>query len=148
VVQSHPPAGEKGAGKSAPNPLSILVAEDNPVNEKVLRSMLKQLGYWADFVHNGAEAVEAARSIPYGVILMDCQMPEMDGYDATRRIREEEECDGRHTCIVAITANALAGDRERCLAAGMDCYLAKPVRRDALARLLENCSRGGTLFQG
>ncbi len=119
----------------AKRPLSILVAEDNLVNQKVVQSLLKQLGYRSDSVANGIEVVQAARMIPYDVILMDCHMPEMDGYEAARQIRAMEG-GGRRARIIALTANALAGDREKCLAAGMDDYLAKPIRREDLEQIL------------
>ena len=102
----------------------ILVAEDNPANQKLVDRMLKKLDLTADFVGNGSEAVSAARTIPYDLILMDCEMPEMDGFEATKRIRSESTV---HVPIVAMTANAMKGDREECIAAGMDDYLAKPL---------------------
>ena len=120
----------------------ILVAEDNAVNQKLAIRQLKRIGISADPVSNGLEAVEALTRIPYDLVLMDCQMPEMDGFEATRRIREQEG-HRKHTPIVALTANALQGDRERCLDAGMDDYLAKPVSESDLAHVLEKWLPGG-----
>ena len=115
----------------------ILVAEDNPVNQKLAIRQLKRLGVNADPVSNGVEALEALHRIAYDLVLMDCQMPEMDGFEATRRIREREGHQ-KHTPVIALTANALQGDRERCLDARMDDYLAKPVSESDLARVLEH----------
>ena|SRR5579875_124904 len=113
----------------------VLVAEDNAVNQRVVARLLERLGCAVDVVANGQEAVAAAARRPYDLILMDCQMPEMDGFAATAAIREREGAT-RHTPIVALTANALPSDRERCLAAGMDDYLPKPVRAEELAVVL------------
>jgi len=98
--------------------------------------MVERLGYRADVANNGVEAVTILQRVQYDAVLMDCQMPEMDGYEATRRIRSDEDA-GRHVPIIAMTAAALAGDRERCLAAGMDDYLSKPVKLHVVAALLE-----------
>jgi signal transduction histidine kinase/DNA-binding response OmpR family regulator len=120
-------------------PLRILLAEDNLVNQRVALLMLEKLHLKADAVANGVEALEAISNVPYDVILMDVLMPEMDGLEATRRVREQLPRD-RQPRIIAMTANAMAGDRERCLEAGMDDYVSKPVRIEDLARALQDCS--------
>jgi CheY-like chemotaxis protein len=115
----------------------VLVAEDSAVNQTVALGMLKRLGLRADAVGNGLEAIEALSTIPYDLVLMDVQMPVMDGLEATRRIREEASpVLDRRIPVIAMTANAMQGDREACLQAGMDDYVAKPVKSEALAEAL------------
>jgi len=126
VAVSSEAAGSGRAGR-------ILVAEDNATNQFVVLAQLEKLGYRADAVANGAEAVDALRQGKYDLVLMDCQMPTMDGYEAARRIRESSQ--GR-VPIVALTAHAMAGDRDNCIRAGMNDYLAKPTELDSLAAML------------
>jgi signal transduction histidine kinase/ligand-binding sensor domain-containing protein/CheY-like chemotaxis protein len=118
-------------------PFRILVAEDNVINRQLILHILGNLGYEPDCVGNGMEAVEAAARKSYDLILMDVQMPEMDGLEATRMIRRQRY---RQPVVIALTANAMRGDREECLGAGMDDYICKPVRLDELMQLLEKCS--------
>jgi two-component system sensor histidine kinase/response regulator len=125
-VGPHPPGSH----------LRILVAEDNVINRAVATGILEKAGHVLVHASNGREAVEALKDGSFDLVLMDVQMPEMDGFEATRQIRELEETIGGHTRIVAMTAHAMAGDRERCLAAGMDDYVSKPLRKEDLFRAL------------
>jgi PAS domain S-box-containing protein len=127
------PVSERGERPTSP--LRILLAEDNTVNQKVALRLLDQLGYRADVASNGLEAVEALERQPYDVVLMDVQMPELDGLDASRRICERWPAEARPR-IIAMTANVMAEDREACFAAGMDDYVAKPIRPDELREAL------------
>jgi signal transduction histidine kinase/CheY-like chemotaxis protein/HPt (histidine-containing phosphotransfer) domain-containing protein len=123
--------------RTAPLGARVLVVEDSPMNQRVAVGLLSRLGYDAEVVSSGLEAVQVlhAHAERYAAVLMDCQMPELDGYAATAAIRQQER-PGAHVPIIAMTANALQGDRDRCLAAGMDDYLVKPVRREELAAVL------------
>jgi two-component system, sensor histidine kinase and response regulator len=129
------------AGATAGRP--VLVAEDKSVNQLVAVRMLEKLGFRADVASNGREAVEMHASGAYEAIFMDCQMPELDGYQATAAIRRHE-ADGRHTPIIAMTAHTLRGDRERCLDAGMDDYVGKPIRTSDLADVIARALGRGT----
>jgi signal transduction histidine kinase/integral membrane sensor domain MASE1/ActR/RegA family two-component response regulator len=125
-----------GPPAESPKQLNILLAEDNLINQKVAKRLLEKLGHRVDIAANGRETVQKWASDSYDLILMDCQMPEMDGYDATREIRSSEA--GRwHIPIAALTANAMPGDREKCLAAGMDAFIAKPIKVDSFTETLK-----------
>jgi CheY-like chemotaxis protein len=124
--------------------LKILVAEDNLVNQKVITGQLKKLGIIPQVVNNGEEALEQLDRQPFDVLLLDCQMPVMDGFTASQKIREREEAlgvNGNRLHIIALTANAMQGTEERCLAAGMDAYIAKPVNFATLVSLLKSLER-------
>jgi CheY-like chemotaxis protein len=130
-----PPQLDPTLGKLVP--LRILVAEDNAVNQKLIAGLLRRLGYQPQIVGNGLACLEALRRDAYDLVLMDCQMPEMDGYEATGRIRKGEAgAHNRDLRIIALTAAAMAGDRERCLAAGMTDYLTKPIQAPEIIRVI------------
>ena len=114
--------------------LRILMAEDNAINQRVGKLILRRAGFEIDLVADGNEALEAHRAEPYDLILMDCQMPTMDGFEASRKIRLLSE---KQPAIIAVTANALAGERERCLEAGMDDYLSKPFQAEQLVAVVK-----------
>ena len=135
-----PPAAGSVAALAPLKPLNILVAEDNLVNQKVICRFLDRFGYQADLVTNGLEVLAAVQRKQYDVIFMDCQMPEMDGYEATRLLRQAASQSDAvpRPHIIALTAGAMAGDRELCMAAGMDDYLAKPIRQSDLQTILQN----------
>lgn len=136
-VPSFPPRSNAPGGPTTPVVAAgrVLLVDDNEVNRVVAKAMLERLGYEVEVMSNGRDAVSAADSGRYDAIFMDCLMPEMDGYEATARIRDSEGS-GRHTTIVAVTASALNGDREKCLEAGMDDYISKPLRPAILADVL------------
>jgi CheY-like chemotaxis protein/HPt (histidine-containing phosphotransfer) domain-containing protein len=131
------------APEPVPDARRILLAEDNAVNREVLTAMLHQLGYQADQVENGYEAWCAVETARYDLVLMDCQMPEMDGYEAIRRIRDRPAgALNAGIAVVAVTASAMAGDRDKCMQAGMDDYLSKPIEPEQLARVLNQWMNG------
>ena len=141
AATTAPPPDASAAPRLAErHPLRVLVAEDNLVNQKIALLMLERLGYRADLVANGREAVDAVRRVPYDVVLMDLQMPELDGLDATRQILAEHPA-GRRPRIVALTANAFEDDRLECLSAGMDDHLSKPLQKERLESALVRTSR-------
>ena len=133
----HPPSAATSLADASTAASRILVAEDNAVNQKVVVHMLEKLGYCAEVATNGREAITAIAHSRYDAILMDCRMPEMDGFEATTQIRMIEAQTVRRTPIIAVTANAMQGDRDRCLAAGMDDYLSKPIQPRELRAVLQ-----------
>jgi CheY-like chemotaxis protein len=132
VEHANTPSGQFG------HSLRLLVAEDNIVNQRLIIQQLKKLGHSAEIAANGLEVVQAVQRAQFDVILMDCQMPEMDGYEASRIIKKDPNLS--HLKIIAMTANAMQGDREKCLEAGMDDYLTKPTRVSELKKALMRCS--------
>jgi PAS domain S-box-containing protein len=156
VVPDHaagstvPVANGRGAGANGQTVwrLQILVAEDNVVNQRVVLRMLEKLGHMVTLVGNGREALAAVTRTRFDLVLMDVQMPEMDGLEATRALREQEAAGGGHLRVVAMTAHAMKGDRERCLAAGMDDYLAKPLHQEDLVRVLASGAVAAPAVEG
>jgi len=130
-------AGASNAGRS----FHVLIAEDNPINRMVTQHQVRALGYRVAAVENGRQALQALEEQRFDLVLMDCQMPELDGYEATRRLRQRER-KGQHLPVIAVTAHTAPEDRERCLAAGMDDYIAKPYREETLAAALERWLSG------
>ena len=128
-------------------PLRVLLAEDNPVNQTLAMRILDKLGHKVQVVNNGKEALERDQAQEFDVILMDVQMPEMDGLEATRAIRDAEAGTGKHVPIVAMTAHAMKGDREKCLSAGMDGYLSKPIRIDELKQAMSEIEKTQNMGQ-
>jgi signal transduction histidine kinase/CheY-like chemotaxis protein len=141
-VSSQPEEPEPApVAPAAPRAATILVVEDNAVNQAVAEGMISRRGHRVDIATNGREAVQAVFRREYAAVFMDCQMPEMDGYEATKEIRGRER-DGRRVPIIAMTAHSMKGDRERCLAAGMDDYVSKPLRAEALDAALARWVEG------
>ncbi|MDW8238955.1 MAG: response regulator, partial [Acidobacteriota bacterium] len=127
-------------------PLRILVAEDNLVNQKLMQSLLTKWGHTCVIAANGRDALAALHQQPFDLILMDVQMPEMNGLEATAAIREQEKTNGGHIPIIALTAHAMKGDRERCLQAGMDSYIPKPIQAHALFQMIEDVALHSRAF--
>jgi CheY-like chemotaxis protein/HPt (histidine-containing phosphotransfer) domain-containing protein len=137
VVEPQPATLLGGAPSNLATPLRILLAEDSPVNQIVAVRFLEIRGHSVVVANNGLQALEALERQPFDVVLMDVQMPELDGLEATARLRRREQGTGRHVPVIAMTAHAMKGDRERCLAAGMDGYVAKPIRPQELFEAIE-----------
>jgi CheY-like chemotaxis protein len=136
TARKSSPSTARGAG-SMKSGCRVLVADDNAVNRMLVMHLLRKMGATIHSVANGFEALQALREDDFDVVLMDCQMPEMDGYETTRLLRRPETlCKNRDVPVIALTANALATDREKCIAAGMTDYLSKPVNRESLEQAL------------
>ncbi len=127
--------------KQSTRSLKILLVEDNPVSQKVACKLLERMGHRVQVAENGVEAVEISKKSDFDAILMDVQMPEMDGFEAVRLIRERERAEGLHTPVIAMTAHAMKGDKERCLKAGMDAYVPKPIKPKAVSRVLDDVAQ-------
>jgi PAS domain S-box-containing protein len=143
LITRHSLAEARAGKKTADSPAApaervrVLVAEDNPVNQKLAIRMLEKFNMSVDIAATGREVLAMLEKGAYDLVFMDCQMPEMDGYEATARIRQSEQDSGKHLPIIAMTANAMQGDREKCLSAGMDDYIAKPIRRESITEMLQ-----------
>jgi CheY-like chemotaxis protein len=136
--QDGNPAARACTNGSSQNwPAVVLVAEDNPINQKVLQHLIERRGHSVEVAASGRETLRLLDEREFDLVLMDVQMPEMDGFETTREIRRRERQTGNHQTIVAMTAHSMSGDRERCLEAGMDDYLSKPVSIQQLERLLD-----------
>jgi CheY-like chemotaxis protein len=141
-VPAAPPEPPAPAEQKTAVPLRILLAEDNPVNQRVARALLQRWGYTVSCANNGIEAVRLLDEQTFDLVLMDVQMPEMNGFEATAAIRAREAGTGQHLPVIAMTAHAMKGDRENCLQAGMDAYVSKPIKPDLLAETIESMRSG------
>jgi CheY-like chemotaxis protein len=137
AIADAEPLGSIPAGIRKARSTRILLAEDSPVNQQVARRILEKYGHSVVIANNGRQALDAAMTQEFDIILMDVQMPEMDGLEATAALRELEEQSGKHVPVIAMTAHAMTGDRERCLAAGMDDYLSKPIQISELLKVVD-----------
>jgi two-component system, sensor histidine kinase and response regulator len=144
-VESVPSLVTRHSQREASDKLNILLAEDNRVNQMVAVRMLEKMGHAVTVAANGKEALDAFAEKDFDLVLMDVQMPQMDGFEATSAIRQHETVSGKHLPIVAMTAHAMVGDRERCLEAGMDDYLAKPINQQDLKQALDRQAQRVTL---
>lgn len=136
-------AGEPGSEPHSSRAARILLAEDNPVNQRVACRVLEKQGHQVVIANNGREALDALEREQFDLVLMDVQMPEMDGLEATAILRERERETGRHLTVVAMTAHAMTGDRERCLSSGMDDYISKPIHAEQLLNLVRRLAPPG-----
>jgi two-component system, sensor histidine kinase and response regulator len=139
---------DRAATDAALDKGTVLIAEDNPVNQKVAILQLKKLGYSSIAVGSGRKAIEELKRREYALVLMDCQMPDMDGFETTNVIRKSETMTGKHIPIIGLTAHAMEGDREKCIAAGMDDYLSKPTSLDKMAKMLARWSENKDTIGG
>ena len=139
--RSRMPQNSRCDRKTAPStdPLKVLIVDDAPINRKVVQRQLKQLGYVSKCAKHGQEALERLAQETYDIVLMDCQMPVMDGYQATQAIRQQEQGIDRHQIIIGLTAHAMKGDREKCLSVGMDEYISKPATLATLKQTIQQC---------
>ena len=136
-VNLYDPRDDQSSG-SLPTHINILAVDDHPINQKFVLKLLNKLGFaHVDLAENGRQALDMLDQNSYDLVLMDCQMPELDGYEATTQLRKREDISGQHIPVIALTANAMVGDRDKCLKAGMDDYLSKPIKPDHLVALIK-----------